>query len=392
MVRWQWVVLVVGLVASLAPAQGDRQALKRQLQSIQQEIQQLEQELRQTNRQLQNELTTLKTIDRQIRLTHEAIRLLKENMQLTEKEIQKTRQELETLNAKIAKLQHIFKQQVVFAYKFGQMRTLNWVLGARSINEAYLRYQYFRKISASARSIYDELVAARKQKVQLTQKLQDQLAEQQVIVQQKQAEEARLKQRRQQRRQVVEKIKRNRKLLAQAVAEKRRALKRIQQMIASLEQKKKTTTPPQWETDQRWVKLSGRFGKLKGKLNWPVHGRVIHKFGRYKSSLTGSVILNNGIDIRAKEGTPVRVVHSGIAVMVTMMGGIGNVVVVDHNDGYYTVYAHLDNVYVQEGAFVESGTVIGTVGESGSMEGPKLYFAVHKGSKPQNPLKWLRRR
>ncbi len=386
---------VLGLLLIVVPglfSQPSRSELKRQLETIQQEIQQLEQELNQANRQLQNELKVLNTLDRQIRLTHEAIRLLQENMQITQQAIQQTREELTTLNKKIERLQQVFKRQVLFAYKFRQFRQLNWVLGARSINEAYLRYQYFRKISASARAIYDELVTAKRRKETLTRQLEDQLAEQKAIVQQKQSEEKRLTRRREQRKAIVARIKRNRKLLAQAVQEKRQALKRIRQLIASLEQKKKTSTPPRWENDQRWVKLSGRFGKLKGKLNWPVRGRVIHKFGRYKSSLTGSVILNNGIDIRAKQGSPVRVVHSGVAVLVTLMGGIGNVVVVDHNDGYYTVYAHLDEVYVTEGQFVESGSVIGTVGESGSMEGPKLFFAVHKGSKPQNPLRWLRRR
>ncbi len=378
-------------MAGLLIGQTSRQALQRQLQTIQQEIQQLEQDLKQANRQLQNELKVLRMLEKQIQLTHQAIQLLTENIALTEKEIERTREQIQQLTERIARLQTVFKRQVVFAYKFGRVQQLNWILGARSVNEAYRRYQYFQKISASARAVYDDLVEAQKAKQALSRKLEAQLAEQKAIVQEKQAEEARLKERRKDRQKVVSRIKRNRKLLAQAMQEKRRALKRIQEMITRLERQRAQQAQTR-QQDARWVKLSGRFGRLKGKLNWPVRGKVLHKFGRYRSNVTGGVLTSNGIDIQAPRGTPVRCVHSGKVAMVAAMAGVGYMIIVDHNDGYYTVYAHLEQVTVQEDQFIEGGTVLGTVGELGSLEGPKLFFAIHKGEKPQDPLKWLRRR
>ncbi len=384
-------LLFIMLLLTLLSAQTSRQALQQQLRTIQQEIQQLEKDLQQANRQLQNELKVLRMLEKQIQLTHQAIQLLTENMKLTEKEMKTTRGQIQRLTEKIQRLQTVFKHQVVFAYKFSRLQQLNWILGARSFNEAYRRYYYFQKISASARAVYDELVAARKTKQNLTRKLEDQLAEQQAIVREKQAEEKRLDQRRQERQRVVKRIKRNRKLLAQAMQEKRRALKRIQEMIARLEQRRARQAITR-KQDERWVRLSGRFGRLKGKLNWPVRGKVIHKFGRYRSNITGSVLTSSGIDIQAPRGTPVRCVHSGQVAMVAAMAGVGYMVIVDHNDGYYTVYAHLEQVNVQEEQFIEGGAVLGTVGELGSLEGPKLLFAIHKGKKPLDPLKWLRRR
>ncbi len=384
-------LLFIMLLLTLLSAQTSRQALQQQLRTIQQEIQQLEKDLQQANRQLQNELKVLRMLEKQIQLTHQAIQLLTENTKLTEKEIKTTRAQIQRLTEKIQRLQTVFKYQVVFAYKFSRLQQLNWILGARSVNEAYRRYYYFQKISASARAVYDELVAARKTKQNLTRKLEDQLAEQQAIVREKQAEEKRLDQRRQERQRVVKRIKRNQKLLAQAMQEKRRALKRIQEMIARLEQRRARQANTR-KQDERWVRLSGRFGRLKGKLNWPVRGKVIHKFGRYRSNITGSVLTSSGIDIQAPRGTPVRCVHSGQVAMVAAMAGVGYMVIVDHNDGYYTVYAHLEQVNVQEEQFIEGGAVLGTVGELGSLEGPKLLFAIHKGKKPLDPLKWLRRR
>jgi murein DD-endopeptidase MepM/ murein hydrolase activator NlpD len=72
------------------------------------------------------------------------------------------------------------------------------------------------------------------------------------------------------------------------------------------------------------------------------------------------------------------------------MSGFGNTVIIDHNDGYYSVYAHLGEILVNKEEFVEGGTIIGTVGESGSLEGSKLHFEIYGNSRPVNPANWLK--
>jgi len=98
---------------------------------------------------------------------------------------------------------------------------------------------------------------------------------------------------------------------------------------------------------------------------------------------------NIGIEIEAPEGSPVQVVASGKITKITWQRGRGNIVIVSHYGGYYTVYTHLEEILVDLLEDVEPGQVIGSVGESGSLKGPVLHFEVWKGTTKLNPENWL---
>ena len=102
--------------------------------------------------------------------------------------------------------------------------------------------------------------------------------------------------------------------------------------------------------------------------------------------------MNNGIDIRAPRGTPVRAVETGEVVYADYNGGYGLMVILDHDGGDYSLYAHLDRASVSIGQRVAKEQVIGTVGESGSLVGPKLHFAIRQGGRAVDPIGWLRAR
>ena len=120
-------------------------------------------------------------------------------------------------------------------------------------------------------------------------------------------------------------------------------------------------------------------------------GKVVHSFGKYKNPELKTVLNNTGIDIRAEKGTEIRCVFSGIVSMITYMSGFGNTVIVDHKNGYYTVYTHMDDVLVSKFQFIDSGEVIGAVGTSGSLEGSMLHFEIYGNNVPLNPLSWLKK-
>ncbi|MCK5077015.1 MAG: M23 family metallopeptidase, partial [Calditrichia bacterium] len=190
---------------------------------------------------------------------------------------------------------------------------------------------------------------------------------------------------------LISKIKSDQKLLAESIKQKKVSYEKLKKYMRELETKrlarktgKKTIAAVNWE------KLSGSFPKLKGKLNWPVKGKIISRFGRHQDKKYKIVAVNNGIDIKAKKGTSVRSVHDGIVVKVTYMGGFGNTIIVDHNDAYYTVYSHLDEVSINENVFAKSGQILGSVGDSGSLDGAKLHFEIYSKNKPRNPETWLK--
>jgi septal ring factor EnvC (AmiA/AmiB activator) len=134
------------------------------------------------------------------------------------------------------------------------------------------------------------------------------------------------------------------------------------------------------------------FGTLRGRLPWPTEGRVVTGFGAQVHPRFGTRIVRNGIDIEAHEGKDVEAVYPGHVVYTGWFKGYGNLVILDHGHDYYTLYAHVAEILVAEGDDVKQGQRIGTVGETGSLAGARLYFEVRHQGKPLDPEQWLRDR
>ncbi|RMG19869.1 MAG: peptidase M23 [Deltaproteobacteria bacterium] len=133
------------------------------------------------------------------------------------------------------------------------------------------------------------------------------------------------------------------------------------------------------------------FASLKGRLPRPAVGAIEEGFGARRDPRYGSVTFHKGIDIRAPRGTKVRAVASGTVVHARWMRGYGNLVILDHGGGYYTLMAHLDRMEVKEGDAVEAGDVVGLVGDTGSLKGAYLYFEIREAGKAVDPVPWFAR-
>lgn len=134
------------------------------------------------------------------------------------------------------------------------------------------------------------------------------------------------------------------------------------------------------------------FGGLRGRLPWPTEGRIIAAFGAQVHPRFGTRTFRNGVDIEANEGRDVAAVYGGHVIYTGWFKGYGNLIILDHDNEYYTLYAHMADIGVREGDDVRQGQRLGTVGDTGSLEGPRLYFEVRHQGKPQDPEQWLRQR
>lgn len=132
------------------------------------------------------------------------------------------------------------------------------------------------------------------------------------------------------------------------------------------------------------------FAARKGKLAPPADGPVSVGFGKVVNPKFNTVTVQNGIDIEAPAGAPVHAVAPGRVVHAGWFKGYGNLVIVDHGGGYHTLVAHLATMRTAQGEDVDAGSVLGTVGDSGSLKGPYLYFELRERGKPIDPRAWLR--
>ena len=128
----------------------------------------------------------------------------------------------------------------------------------------------------------------------------------------------------------------------------------------------------------------------KGRLKLPLKGRILNKFGRKRVKEYESYIVYNGINVRARRGTPVQAVFDGKVLYTGELEGYGNLVIVGHGKDYHSLYGHLDSIKVAANKVVKTGEVIALSGDSGSLEGETLYFELRKNGKPIEPVRWFR--
>ncbi len=133
------------------------------------------------------------------------------------------------------------------------------------------------------------------------------------------------------------------------------------------------------------------FSRQKGRLMPPVTGKIISRFGISQSGNYKSFTFQSGVDIRGDLGDPVRSVFKGDIVFAEWLKGYGNMVIINHGENYYTLYAHLQEMFTQKGDAVDAGEVIATLGDTGSLKGVCLHFEVRHHGKPVDPLKWFKK-
>ena len=134
-------------------------------------------------------------------------------------------------------------------------------------------------------------------------------------------------------------------------------------------------------------KLPTIAARSSSRFSWPVRGKILSNYGSKSNGL-----FNDGINIAAARGTTVTAAENGVVAYAgNEVKGMGNLIIIQHSDGWMTVYAHMDSIAVRRGARVNVGGKIGTVGQTGKVNKPQLHFEVRKGTKAYNPIQYLKK-
>jgi len=131
---------------------------------------------------------------------------------------------------------------------------------------------------------------------------------------------------------------------------------------------------------------------LKGLLPWPAEGSVITYFGRQKHPTFNTYVQRKGIEIRTPEGSSIHAVMPGTVVYADWLKGYGLVIIIDHANGFFSLYAHASKILTSVGAQVTAGQAIGETGDTGMTGENTLYFELREGADPVDPLQWLAKR
>lgn len=178
---------------------------------------------------------------------------------------------------------------------------------------------------------------------------------------------------------ILKEIRQKKKLSLAAVESLKQAALQLDKQISSLQ-----------KGEMSGVSGSS-FSSYQGQLLIPVKGKIISNFGTSRTGDYKSFTFQKGIDIKVEKGEPVKSVFKGEVIFAQWFKGYGNLLIINHGDNYYTLYAHVEEIFKQKGEIVDTSEVIATAGDTGSIKGPCLHFEVRHHGKPVNPLKWLRK-
>jgi len=269
--------------------------------------------------------------------------------------------------------------QIRAAHMIGEREPIKLLLNQRDPAETgrvLVYYQYFGKARASQIAAIDAHLAE-------LARLDAELA----------VEEERLAALEDQQRGEVSKLqaareRRGRALVSLEAESKNRAreLERLKDQQSGLEKLVRELRRALERIDKFPTDSKDAFAKLRGKLAWPVSGRLVASYGQVRA---GGVKWD-GVLVAGSAGAPVRAVYHGRVVYADWLSGLGLLVIVDHGDGYLSLYGHNERLYKEVGERVTAGDTIATLGDSGGRPRAELYFEIRKGGRPVDPRPWFR--
>lgn len=369
--------LIFSINAVYASKNEDMSLYQTKLEKLQKSIAKIQQHLRGSKKQRGHVITELQKLDVEISKNAKKLDSLERKIKSTNAQKNKLKSELSLLNTKLKNQRDILSEQVRSAYSMGHQQNLKMLLNQQDPAETGRTQEYFNYLNRARTQQIEAFLRTVEQKQETEKQLQQTLATQSQLQQtQKEKKRQRQKQRLQRQSLLAElsnKIKNQENTLTSLESSRGRIenlLKSLGELLADIPSNPSENRP---------------FVALKGKLPWPIKGAFLGRFGQSKNN---GDLKWNGVLIKAKHGTPVRAVSHGRVAFSDWLQGFGFISIIDHNDGYMSLYGHNETLLKQAGDWVTAGEVIATAGDSGGQDHSGVYFEIRSRGKPVNPSVW----
>jgi septal ring factor EnvC (AmiA/AmiB activator) len=369
--------LVLLLAPSLpAHAEGARE---QELEALRLAIEQRKQRIDAFENEQKGLLEALEAIDQAVAAVEESAARREAEAAEAEAAALALEAQLPDLEARLERTRKAMSARVVALYKTGELGPAQLVFASQSLRELLDRIDVLGKLLAHDRLLYarfaaeqQALDAARADASAAVQRRDDARAELTARLEQAATERAA-------KQTLLASVKSDRARERAALDELEAAARALEEKIAAFGNEEAPPAPAP----------AVPFASLRGHLPAPVDAEVVQRFGREVDAEFHTQVFHKGVDFGATLGTPVRAVAGGTVRFAGWFRGYGRMVIVDHGDRFYTVSGHLDALRVEAGKVVAAGEPIGTVGDTGSLSGARLYFEIREGSQAVDPLGWL---
>jgi septal ring factor EnvC (AmiA/AmiB activator) len=325
-------------------------------------------------------------IDRQHDATVRVVRSLDQQLTTLNGEVENTTANLVRAQDEVQVKRAVLQKRLVEIYKRGPLFTFEVMLSAKSFGDLVARYKYLHILAQRDRAVVrrvgqlrDQIIGQRRQLVSL-----------QTGVEQNRIEKAREAQRlatlEEIRQASLRRAQQDQKRVQARLAELARTERRLNNVIEQFEaaRRRAASRPNAAPSAPSSIRTSDL-----GRLDWPLEGSIIYRFGRVVNP-NNTTTRWNGIGIASSAGAEVKSVSAGEVVLADVMGTYGNTVIIEHGGGDYSVYGSLSRMGVSKGAKVTKGQIIGAIGATDPTMPPHLHFEIRRGGPAVDPLAWLR--
>jgi len=262
-------------------------------------------------------------------------------------------------------------------YKYMRFREYEILIGASSPLDLMRRLKYIKLITQQDQTLIQQVSREIESVEENRSSLESKRKELSLLIKEKDREEKKRNIEKNKKEEQLKAIRTKKEVYLRSVKELEKSAKQIAKLLTSLE-------------DERFKKevetSAGLFRALKGRLSWPIRGEIALGFGEQKEKRFNTNVFNPGIDISAESDEEVKAVAEGMVVYSSWLRGYGNFVILQHDEGYYTVYANLKEILTGVGEKIKPSQTIGRINSSEN----NLHFEIRKGKEQLDPLEWLR--
>ncbi len=355
---------------------------ERKAQDITREIEKGKAKIQEFSNRETDIILKLNQVDQALNRSRKRIARLSHEIAGLEKKISETAAASDELVAQIKVKEAYVARRLAALYKLNWLGKLHVLASAESLQDLLQRKKAIERILAYDEEVIGELIDNRLRLDTVRSSLETHRNEKRQRAEAYQKQIKQMAVERKQRSGLLVRVRKEKSVQEAAIESLKQAARDLDEKIKNLGVR--STLAPSEE--YRTVKP---FQAFKGLLKMPVKGKIVSLFGKFKNTRYDVLNFRSGIEIQTERGEPITAVYSGKILYADWFKGYGNMIIIDHGDNYYTVYAHIEEAFKSTGDAVESGEVIATVGDTGSITGPKLYFEVRHHGKPLDPMQWL---
>lgn len=370
--------------------------VREELKGVNSQIKEKQKLIKQTKKVESKISSELTQIERSLKEKEANLASLHKEMIVVESGISNTQKQIQLTVAELDKKKEQISKRITSLYKAGEMGSLRIFFSSGSLPQALENQRYMKSVLEQDKKLFNEYQTKLQQLQGLKDSLEREAVKKEKLTAKIQSKKQEIESEKSKKAAYLSQVRQEKKGYQASLKELQENARRLQSMVEKLEARSRKSYSHKDEKkpvpgEHYQPPLTDRgFGAQRGKLSFPVSGEIKSRFGKHKHAEFNSFTFNNGITFSSSMNADIKSVFDGEVIFAEKFKGYGNMLIIDHGGGYFTLYANTSKIVKKVGATVRKNEVVAHVGDSDSANGPQLYFEIRYQGKPVDPGPWLR--